>query len=258
MAVNNIKLHKLKSLIKQCLCEVIADVPHPPAVIVNHEYDHEYRKEFAVVIACLILEATGEGKTGMQAVMNVIQNRAGKSKNIHDLAKQVLKPYQFSAFNDVTVHNKKELHDLLIRSSGDPNWELAIDIVHAATRGSLIDITDGATHYYAAWMDEKRPPKWSSVFTFLKKIGNHKFYKEDKKLTESVEDSTIHELYSLLDASDKFDQAESPDVENIIRRTNKFIKKWNRPPLTLREKEEIKRKIRYTKHNRYKKLYKNK
>ena len=56
-------------------------------------------------------------------------------------------------------------------------WRDSQDIAEYVIRTpSLIDITDGATHYHADWM--KKFPKWAYQKKKLVKIDTHIFYKK--------------------------------------------------------------------------------
>ena len=87
------------------------------------------------VIACLVLEAGGEGTVGMEAVNEVIHNRAkNRQKSLYQI---VTAPKQFSCFNSgVTA--------AIQRAKKHPKWNEAIRIL----KNKLTNHTMGADHYH--------------------------------------------------------------------------------------------------------------
>mgnify|MGYP001304721469 FL=1 len=65
-------------------------------------------------------------------------------------------------------------------------WEsaqiLAVKVLESHYDNRLIDITDGATHYHANWMEKY--PKWSKQKKVMASIDRHIFYKSKRKLYE--------------------------------------------------------------------------
>ena len=58
-----------------------------------------------------------------------------------------------------------------------PAWKDSVEIAEYIIRTpSLLDITDGATHYHADWMEKF--PKWAHQKKKLVKIDTHIFYKK--------------------------------------------------------------------------------
>lgn len=137
-----------------------ADTPKPFNV---YHADKEQQKQSDVVIACIILEAGGEGKEGMEAVNEVLHNRStAQHKSLYQVATA---PLQFSCFNngvDAAVAKAKK----------HPYWNVAASILSA----QLTEHTHGAKFYHT--LNSK--PKWASIL--LKRgakvitIGHHKFY----------------------------------------------------------------------------------
>lgn len=112
-----------------------------------------------VVAATLIMEAGGEGREGMEAVREVIANRAkNKSEMIVCLA-----PKQFSCWNGIAVGTGIE------KAKRHKNWALALEIA----RGKVTNHTRGATHYHTT----KVSPSWSKKLAQTVKIKNHIFYR---------------------------------------------------------------------------------
>ncbi len=128
--------------------------------------------EKELLATILVLEAAGEGELGMHAVLNVIANRAFKHKTT--LANVVLKPYQFSCINGVTV-NHTDVSTYVVKAKSQVNrFEQAISLLQLYNLDQLVDITKGATHYHT----KKIKPYWSNKLEYKCTIGNHVFYKE--------------------------------------------------------------------------------
>lgn len=114
-------------------------------------------------------EARGEGATGMQAVANVIINRANNpgwwGRNIIDVC---LAPKQFSAWNRDDPNYAK----VQSVTAENPSFKTALDIAARAVAGTLPDITGGATSYHTTAIN----PYWADDGKLLTVIGAHKFY----------------------------------------------------------------------------------
>lgn len=116
-------------------------------------------------------EARGEGQDGMQAVINVVMNRARRQGWMgHDPISVCLKPWQFSCWNQDDPNRVK----LLAVAIDDPQFRQALQLADNAVNGLLADITKGADSYadlrYCA-------PDWAAEAEFLVKVGNQSFYK---------------------------------------------------------------------------------
>lgn len=139
-----------------------------------------------IVVATLWGEARGEGELGMQAVLNVIMNRAGGD---FDKARDIcLKPKQFSIWNDVQNPENKTLELINLYTSkkmrDSKQFQQATDLVSKAMNNALPDITGGATFYFNP---KKVIPSWAKSMVKIKSIGNHDFYKlVDKPSKKSI------------------------------------------------------------------------
>ena len=112
-----------------------------------------------VVAATLIMEAGGEGRQGMEAVREVISNRAkGKTEMSVCLA-----PKQFSCWNGISVQAG------IKKAKRHPNWNVALQIAKAAPTNH----TRRATHYHTT----KVSPSWAKKLGQTVKIKNHVFYR---------------------------------------------------------------------------------
>jgi len=123
-----------------------------------------------IVARTLWGEARGEGRDGMHAVANVLQNRAADRRWPNDLADVATQPWQFSAWNANDPNRDK----LLSVGPSDPAFAAALDIADRALSGRLADITGGATHYHATSI---AAPYWANGATATTRIGNHVFYR---------------------------------------------------------------------------------
>jgi len=123
-----------------------------------------------IIATTLILEAGGEGAKGMQAIANVLQNRA-KARGTTP-SKEALRNRQFSMWNKYNDGNES-ISDVISKAKDHPLWKTAVD--YANRISTLTDITGGATHYYNP---NKVSPVWgedSTTWVQHKDIGNHKF-----------------------------------------------------------------------------------
>jgi len=136
----------------------------------------------------IYFEARAESTAGRLAVANVTINRTIDSNypnticevvqdGIHHYNKNLKKFFpardrcQFSWYCD----GKLDEPDLTSRSWKD-SVLLAEIVLNNHYDKALIDITDGATHYHANWMDEY--PKWSKHKKVMASIDRHIFYKK--------------------------------------------------------------------------------
>lgn len=116
-------------------------------------------------------EARSEGKTGMQAVINVIMNRVNAGAWYGATPKEVvLKKWQFSCWNE----NDPNRLLLMAVDERDKNFATAKELATLAYNGQLPDITDGALGYYNPDVIKNYPYD----VEYLGQIGNHIFWKE--------------------------------------------------------------------------------
>ncbi len=128
------------------------------------------RNEIDLLARTIWAEARSEGERGMQAVANVIKNRADKGgyfgRSIVDVA---TKDFQFSAWNIGDPNRSK----LLAVTDENPEFRKALDIAKGVLKGTLSDITEGADHYHTYNIN----PSWAASLTKIKQIGDHIFYR---------------------------------------------------------------------------------
>ena len=98
-------------------------------------------------------EARGEIRKGLLAVLWVIRNRALHADT--SLKAEILKPWQFSSFNQADPNRDK-----MLRAWTDDSlaWAAVDAVCELFEAGSTEDPTDGARHYYVEKMPD--PPKW--------------------------------------------------------------------------------------------------
>ena len=115
------------------------------------------------IAEAVYFEARGDGELGMQAVANVIMNRAKSSGDSpYDV---IVKPKQFSYLSrsDLTIYDLD-------------SYKSALRIAALATSGMLPDITDGSNHYVAP----KRlasMPKWANDMEHTVVVLDHHFFR---------------------------------------------------------------------------------
>jgi spore germination cell wall hydrolase CwlJ-like protein len=108
--------------------------------------------DMGIVARTIYGENRGGGIEGMQSVANTIMNRANAPGWWGDTPRAVcLKPKQFDCWipTDPNYEVITELND------SNPAYSDALDIAQKALAGTLIDLTHGATYYFAQSM-----PAW--------------------------------------------------------------------------------------------------
>ena len=175
------KIHRVVTLIKRKKASIVREMDVPPAIVHPASATANYNIINAYIVATTLWgEARGEGEKGMQAVMNVIMNRAkgnfAKAKDV------VLAPKQFSMWNSVA--NAEETALAVARENrGNEQWQQAIRIADKSSAGHLPDITGGATFYFNP---KKANPSWAKKMVKIASIGHHDFYKPRKMVKKKV------------------------------------------------------------------------
>jgi spore germination cell wall hydrolase CwlJ-like protein len=141
---------------------VVQTVSAPKTFNVYHA-DKEQQRRFNTVAACIILEAGGEGKIGMEAVNEVIQNRAAaQHKSPYEI---VTAPKQFSCFN-------AGIDAAVAKAKAHPYWKEAVEIA----KSPITNHTHGARFYHALKSNPSWAPKLLKHGAKVIIIGHHKFY----------------------------------------------------------------------------------
>lgn len=116
---------------------------------------------------CAWRENRSGQQAGMQSVMNVVMNRV--AANGTSAYVEVVKPLQFSS---ITATGDPQLG--LFPASGDVQWGQAQELSQQALAGTLEDITEGATNYYAAGTPI---PYWAASMTQTVIVAGQIFFK---------------------------------------------------------------------------------
>jgi len=117
-------------------------------------------------------ENRGGGGKGMTSVANVVMNRVNSGITWwgNDIRSVCLHPYQFSCWLPSDPNRAK----LLAVTDSNQAYQEAMSIASRAICGSLADLTDGATSYFAKSMS--KPPKWSEGLKPVAEIEDQLFY----------------------------------------------------------------------------------
>lgn len=127
-----------------------------------------------VVAKTLWGEARGEPERGMRAVACVIEERRRRRwMKASNAAEVCLAPLQFSCWNS-NDPNRARME--AVARKPDAAYERALVIAQELVNGDLTDITDHATHYYAASMPA--PPTWARGKRPCATVGNHLFFND--------------------------------------------------------------------------------
>lgn len=124
----------------------------------------------ALLARCIYGEARSEGVRGMTAVANVVRNRMDAGTFGGSPAEVILDEFQFSCFRADDPNYSK-----MLTPPDDTQYRLARVLAALAMADLLKDVTSGATHYYASWME--KPPVWAKRLERTAQIGQHIFLK---------------------------------------------------------------------------------
>ena len=137
----------------------------------------------------IYFEAGVESTAGKRAVANVTINRAA-NKNYPNTICEVVQEgiHYYNATKDEYFPVRDRCHfswycdGLLDEPREGRTWESAQKLAERVLVNhydkALIDITDGATHYHANWMEKY--PKWSKQKKVMASIDRHIFYGSKK------------------------------------------------------------------------------
>ncbi len=137
--------------------------------------------ELAYLTATLFGEAGGEGLLGIQTVASVIANRrnyyqAHSKGGTIKLSDVCLARWQFSFWNDKRNWTVQSIENWAksLKGSNVKAWNNCLSVAKQAIAGTMKDVANGATFYYATWMDKKGvTPSWGRT-THYKIVGHHK------------------------------------------------------------------------------------
>jgi len=134
----------------------------------------------------IYFEAGVESTAGKLAVANVTLNRTISKKypnSVCEVVKEGKHRYNAKIEEWVPLRDMCQFSWYCDGRGDDPNpgrtWEDAKDlaslVMHKYQKRIVIDITDGATHYHANWMESF--PSWSYQHKKVASIDRHIFYK---------------------------------------------------------------------------------
>jgi N-acetylmuramoyl-L-alanine amidase len=117
-------------------------------------------------------ENRGGGHEGMQSVINVIYNRSCADGFPTTMRAVCLAPKQFDCWFPNTPDYIATIHAL----DTEPSMVIALELAQAALDDDLVDITDGATFYFASSM--KQWPHWAIGHTPCATIAGQLFFND--------------------------------------------------------------------------------
>lgn len=128
----------------------------------------------STALLCLAIniyhEARGEPVLGQYGVALVTMNRAQADEKV---CKEVFRKSQFSWTTGVV----KTKYGWKIPGHMKPidqfSWNRAQTVARITLDGKIMDVTKGATHYHASYVN----PYWKSAYQRGPKIGSHIFYR---------------------------------------------------------------------------------
>jgi spore germination cell wall hydrolase CwlJ-like protein len=124
-----------------------------------------------IVASCMVLEAASDGSEGMQAVLNVILNRA--DGYLYRMIPETVRRGAFSCMSPVWKTRSPDYGRLIGRAQNQPaSFAEAMRLIDQMECGQLWDNTHGATHYHAVSID----PYWADGMHYITTIGHHRFY----------------------------------------------------------------------------------
>lgn len=148
----------------------------PKREVAQKQKEYYQELEIDVLARTIFGEARGEPVEGMEAVANVVLNRAKISEARGGrywwgvgIIGVCQKPYQFSCWNK----GDPSYHRLINVTNKNIHFATAIRVARRAAIGVLKDNTSGATHYHADYVS----PYWAKGEKPVKTIGRHIFYK---------------------------------------------------------------------------------
>ena len=135
-------------------------------------------RELECMAKNIYFEAAVESTAGKMAVAQVTMNRVKSNRYPDTICKVV-----YEGRHHANGHPKRDQCQFSWYCDGmgdeprqTPAWHDSVEVAEYVIRTpSLIDITDGATHYHADYIDA---PRWSYQKKKLVKIDTHIFYKK--------------------------------------------------------------------------------
>jgi len=157
------------------------------------DFDINWQNEKECLAINLYHEARSESMAGIVSVAMVVINRTKSAKfpnNICDVVQQgpLRESWKTSRYPDIPdtmrifypIRGKCHFSWWCDGKSDTPleeeSYRRMLDISDKLLEDNyIIDITEGADHYFATWIDVE--PEWAKHMTYIGTIDNHKFYK---------------------------------------------------------------------------------
>jgi|TARA_R110000822_G_scaffold118277_2_gene250954 spore germination cell wall hydrolase CwlJ-like protein len=136
--------------------------------------DSTLNEEELCLVEAIYFEARSESFIGQLAVANVILERVSNKYFPNTICKVVKSGKYFKgnpvkykcAFSYWCDGKSEKMHSY-------SSYDEALSVKSLALSGTIISITNKATHYHASYVN----PKWSKGLKKLSQIGKHIFYK---------------------------------------------------------------------------------
>ena len=152
-------------------------LPMPPAISAKETTSIDIEESQCLALN-IFFEAAVESTAGKLAVAHVTLNRV-KSKNYPNSICEVVKEGRHHS-NGVPKRDQCQFSWYCDGKGDIPKegrlWDESIDLANYVVerRDDLRDITDGATHYHATYIDA---PRWTVQKNVMARIDQHIFYK---------------------------------------------------------------------------------
>ncbi len=139
--------------------------------VADHPFeDHD---DITLLTMCIWGEARGEALPAQLAVGFTVRNRVRNPRWWGRSWREViLKPYQFSAFNQRDP-NREKMKDPLAEGRDGRVWRQCLWVAWGVYYHLMEDTTGGATHYVRKGLK----PRWAQGEKPCAVIGNHEFYR---------------------------------------------------------------------------------
>ena len=135
--------------------------------------------ELVCLATAIYFEARGEPTVGQIAVGQVIMTRVSDHRYPDTVCDVVKEGYYYTWNPEIPIPNRCQFSfwcDQRPENIEDPEaYEWAEEISWGLLEGTLniIDLTDGATHYHAYYVQ----PSWKDLMTETVRINDHIFYR---------------------------------------------------------------------------------
>ena len=144
-------------------------------------YTEDNRPELYCLAQNIYFEAKSEPLAGQYAVADVVLNRVQDTRYPDTICKVVNQGKRYAS--GAMIRNKCQFSWYCDGKSDEvkdkKSYKKILDFANLIMHNSIkfVDITDGATHYHADYVK----PDWAKTKTRTTEIGDHSFYKWEKK-----------------------------------------------------------------------------